>query len=30
MVDRTQAAMARDVFARMDKIKAFGRGRGQK
>src|SRR6478735_9529438 len=30
MVARTQAAMSREVFARMHKIKAFGRGRGQK
>jgi len=30
MVARTQAAMSREVFARMYKIKAFGRGRGQK
>lgn len=27
---RTQAATSREVFARMHKIKAFGRGRGQK
>jgi Mg2+ and Co2+ transporter CorA len=30
MAARTQAAMSREVFARMYKIKAFGRGRGQK
>ena len=30
MVARTQAAMSREVFARMHKIKAFGPGRGQK
>jgi magnesium transporter len=30
MVARTQAAMSREVFARMYKIKAFGGGRGQK
>jgi Mg2+ and Co2+ transporter CorA len=30
MVARTQAAMSREVFSRMHKIKAFGRGRGQK
>jgi hypothetical protein len=29
-VARTQAAMSREVFARMYKIKAFGGGRGQK
>ena len=30
IVARTQAAMSREVFARMYKIKAFGPGRGQK
>jgi len=30
MVARTQAAISREVFARMRKIKAFGPGRGQK
>ncbi|MGS0685489.1 magnesium transporter CorA family protein [Nakamurella sp. GG22] len=30
MVARTQAAMSREVFSRMYKIKAFGPGRGQK
>ena len=30
MVARTQAAVSREVFARMYKIKAFGPGRGQK
>jgi Mg2+ and Co2+ transporter CorA len=30
MVARTQAAMSREVFARMYKIKAFGPGKGQK
>jgi Mg2+ and Co2+ transporter CorA len=30
MVARTQAAMSREVFARMHKIKAFGPGKGQK
>lgn len=30
IVVRTQAAMSREVFARMRKIKAFGPGRGQK
>ena len=30
MVARTQAAISREVFARMYKIKAFGAGRGQK